>query len=130
MSHQRVHTDQAPEALGPYSQAIRLDVGDRTLLFLAGQIPLDPESGRLVDGPIEAQVERVMKNLGAVLEAAGSGFDRVVKTTIYLADMGEFAAVNDVYGRYFDAAPPARATVQAGALPKGVGVEIEAVAYA
>ena len=128
--HQRVHTDEAPEALGPYSQATRLDLGDRSLLFLAGQIPLDPDNGQLVEGPIETQVERVMQNLGAVLAAAGSGFDRVVKTTIFLADMDDFAAVNEVYGRYFDEAPPARATVQAGGLPKGVGVEIEAIAYA
>lgn len=128
--HRAIHTDHAPAALGPYSQAVQLDVGDCRLLFLAGQIPLDPETGDLVTGSIEAQVERVMKNLGAVLEAGGSGFDRVVKTTIFLADMGDFAAVNEVYGRYFEGTPPARATVQAGRLPKDVGVEIELVAYA
>lgn len=128
--HRVIHTDHAPAALGPYSQAVELDTGSCRLLFLAGQIPLDPGSGELVTGPIEAQVERVMENLGAVLAASGSGFDRVVKTTIFLADMEDFAAVNGVYGRYFGNAPPARSTVQAARLPKDVGVEIEVVAYA
>lgn len=128
--HRRIHTDHAPAALGPYSQAIELDTGEGKLLFLAGQIALDPSTGELVGGSIEAQVERVMENLGAVLAAAGSGFDRVVKTTIFLADMGDFATVNEVYGRYFGQTPPARSTVQAARLPKDVGVEIEVVAYA
>lgn len=129
MSHRKVHTEHAPAALGPYSQAIRLDAGERQLLFLAGQVPLDPETGDIVQGPIEVHVERVMKNLGAVLEAAGSGLDRVVKTTIFLADFNDFAAVNAVYGRYFGDTPPARSTVQVARLPKDARLEIEAIAY-
>ena len=129
MSHRAIHTDDAPAAIGPYSQAIALSLGDHELLFLAGQIPLVPSTGELVDGPIEEQVTQVMKNLQAVLQEAGSGFDRVVKTTIFLQSMEDFAAVNEVYGRYFGEVPPARATVAARGLPKGVRVEIEAVAY-
>jgi len=129
MSHRVIHTDHAPAALGPYSQAIALPLGDRELLFLAGQIPLVPSTGELLDGAIEDQVEQVMKNLEAVLEAAGSGFDRVVKTTIFLQSMEDFGAVNEIYGRYFGEIPPARATVAVSGLPKGVRVEIEAVAY-
>jgi 2-iminobutanoate/2-iminopropanoate deaminase len=129
MSHRAIHTDHAPAALGPYSQAIALPLGDRELIFLAGQIPLIPETGELVAGPVAGQVEQVMRNLGAVLEAAGVGFDRVVKTTIFLETMDDFAAVNEVYGTYFGDTPPARATVAVRGLPKGVQVEIEAVAY-
>ncbi len=128
--HETIHTPHAPAALGPYSQAVALDVGNRKLLFLAGQIPLDPETGELVTGPIAEQVERVMSNLQAVLQASGSELSRVVKTTIFLADMADFAAVNEVYGRYFSEAPPARSTVQAACLPKNCRVEIEAIAYA
>lgn len=127
--HRSLHTEAAPAAVGPYSQAVELDLGERKLLFLAGQIPLDPASGELVTGDIQAQTRRVMENLEAVLTAAGSGFDRVVRTTIFLADMGDFAAVNEVYAGYFGEAPPARATVQAAGLPKGVEVEIDAIAY-
>ena len=129
MSHRAVNTDHAPPAIGPYSQAIALPFGDRELLFLAGQIPLVPSTGQLLDGAVEDQVEQVMKNLQAVLHAAGSDFDRVVKTTIFLQSMEDFAAVNEVYGRYFGEIPPARATVAVRGLPKGVRVEIEAVAY-
>lgn len=129
MSHHAIHTDHAPAALGPYSQAIAVPLGDRDLLFLAGQIPLVPGTGELLDGTVEEQVEQVMKNLQAVLQAAGSDFDRVVKTTIFLQSMEDFAAVNEVYGRYFGETPPARATVAVSGLPKGVRVEIEAVAY-
>lgn len=129
MSHRSIHTDDAPAALGPYSQAIALPLGDKELLFLAGQIPLSPSTGELLGGEIEAQVEQVMENLQAVLREAGSGFDRVVKTTIFLQSMDDFAAVNEVYGRYFGNVPPARATVAVSGLPKGVRVEIEAVAY-
>ncbi len=130
MSHHRaLHTDSAPAALGPYSQAIELDLGGRKMLFLAGQIALDPETGELLTGDIETQVRRVMENLRAVLENAGSGFDRVVKTTIFLSDMADFAAVNAIYAEYFGAQPPARSTVQAAALPKGVDVEIDVIAY-
>jgi len=129
MTHRSIHTDRAPAALGPYSQAIALPVGDRDLLFVAGQIPLDPSSGELIDGSMAEQVEQVMLNLQAVLHEAGSDFDRVVKTTIFLQSMDDFAAVNEVYAGYFGEVPPARATVAVSGLPKGVRVEIEAVAY-
>jgi 2-iminobutanoate/2-iminopropanoate deaminase len=119
-----VSTSNAPAAIGPYSQAIR----SGNLLFVSGQIPLDPSSGTLVVGGIADQTERVLKNLGAILEAAGASFDRVVKTTVYLADMGEFAAMNEVYGRYFPAPAPARATIQAARLPRDVRVEIDLIA--
>ncbi len=119
-----IATDKAPAAIGPYSQAVAL--GD--LVFSSGQIPLDPVSGQLVSGDIEAETHQVMKNLGAVLEAAGAGWDSVVKTTIYLLDMNDFARVNAVYATYFPAEPPARATVQVAGLPKGARVEIDAIA--
>ena len=122
---QAISTPDAPGAIGPYSQAIR--AGD--FLFLSGQIPLDPATGALVDGSIADQTHRVLENLGAVLQAAGTSFDRVVKTTVYLADMGEFAAMNEVYGMYFPSPAPARATVQAARLPRDVRVEIDLIAY-
>jgi 2-iminobutanoate/2-iminopropanoate deaminase len=121
-----IQSTQAPKAIGPYSQAIEAPAG--RLLFLAGQIPLDPASGQMVEGDTAVQAERVMRNLKTVLEAAGAGFDRVAKTTIYLTDLADFGKVNEVYGRYFGEAPPARATVQVAALPRGSRVEIEAVA--
>jgi len=124
MDKQGVSTEAAPAAIGPYSQAIRS--GD--LVFLSGQIPLDPATGDLVSGGIEEQTRRVMNNLGAVLAAAGASFENVVKTTIYLADLGDFAAVNGVYASYFGQPAPARATVQVAALPKGARVEIDATA--
>ncbi len=116
----------APRAIGPYSQAIEAR-GARTL-WLSGQIPLDPATGELVPGDVAAQTERVMESLGAVLAAAGAGFHHVVRCTIYLADLGDFAKVNEVYGRRFPKDPPARATVQVAALPRGAKVEIDAVA--
>jgi len=116
----------APAAIGPYSQAVSAG----GLVFVSGQIPLDPATGLLVEGGIAAQTERVLSSLRAVLEAAGSGLDRVVKTTVFLTDLGAFAEVNEVYARFFAAAPPARATVQVAALPRGAGIEIEAVALA
>jgi 2-iminobutanoate/2-iminopropanoate deaminase len=119
-----VRTDQAPGAIGPYSQAII--AGE--LIFCSGQIPLDPSNGQIVDGPIEEQTRRVLDNLTAVLAAAGSSMDRIVKTTIFLADMNDFVAVNTVYGEYFGAEPPARSTVQVARLPRDVRVEIEAIA--
>lgn len=122
--HKPVQTDHAPAAIGPYSQAIVH--GD--LVFTSGQIPLDPRSGELVRGSISEETTRVMDNLGAVLEAAGAGFDSVLKTTIFLTDMGDFQAVNEVYGARFTGTKPARSTVQVAALPKGARVEIEAVA--
>jgi 2-iminobutanoate/2-iminopropanoate deaminase len=114
----------APAAIGPYSQAI--DSGD--LVFLSGQVPIDPKTGELVHGDIAAQTDRVLDNLGAVLQAAGCSFDNVVKTTIYLTDLGDFQAVNQTYAKRFKDAPPARATVQVAALPKGARVEIDAIA--
>jgi 2-iminobutanoate/2-iminopropanoate deaminase len=117
-------TPHAPAAIGPYSQAIR--AGD--FLFVSGQIPLDPETGTLVEGDVAAQTHRVLRNLGAILEAAGASFRDVVKTTVYLADMAEFAAMNEVYATYFPASPPARATIQAARLPRDVRVEIDLIA--
>jgi len=120
-----VSTPAAPGAIGPYSQAIR--AGD--FLFLSGQIALNPATGQLTDGGIADQTHQVLRNLGAVLAAAGASYDRVVKTTVYLTDMGEFAEMNTVYGGYFAKPAPARATIQAAALPRGVRVEIDIVAY-
>ena len=125
MPKQVIQTSEAPQAVGAYSQAVR--VGD--LVFLSGQIPLDPASGKVVEGDIVEQTRRVMENLGAVLRAAGASFAEVVKTTIYLADIGHFAKMNEVYGSYFSSEPPARATVQVGALPRGVLVEIDMIAH-
>ena len=120
-----VSSRDAPAAIGPYSQAVRAG----GLLFISGQIPLDPESGEVVNGDVSAQTHRVMRSLGAILEAAGAGFDDVVRTTIFLTDLGDFARVNEVYGSYFTAPAPTRATVQVAALPKGVSVEIDAIAH-
>jgi len=119
-------TSAAPKAIGPYSQGIEARVA-RTL-WLSGQIPLDPVTGELVKGNIQEETARVMENLRAVLASGGAGFEHVVKCTIFLADLGDFAAVNEVYGRYFPKDPPARATVQVAALPRGARVEIDAVA--
>lgn len=124
MRRQAVTTDRAPQALGPYAQAVRAG----GFLFVAGQIGLDPASGELVEGRIKGQTERVMENLKGILQAGGSGMDRVVKTTVYLASMDDFPAMNEVYGRYFEAPYPARATVEVAGLPKGVRVEVEAIA--
>ena len=119
-----IFSPDAPAAIGPYSQAIHS--GD--LVFLSGQVPIDPKTGELVTGDIAVQTERVLANLGAVLGAAGCGFEHVVKTTIYLVDLGDFQVVNETYAKRFSAAPPARATVQVSALPKGARVEIDAIA--
>lgn len=123
---QAISTKDAPGAIGPYSQAVKS--GD--LLFLSGQIPLDPATGQLVTGDIATQTRRVMENLRAVLAAAGCTFADVVRTTIYLVDLGHFATVNEVYGSYFEPPYPARATVQVAALPKGAHVEIDVIARA
>jgi 2-iminobutanoate/2-iminopropanoate deaminase len=125
MAIEKIETSGAPAAIGPYSQGVR--AGD--YIFFSGQIPLDPATGQVVGGDVVAQTERVMANMAAVLGAAGLGFDRVVKTTIYLTDLNDFAVVNDIYGRNFSGTFPARATVQVAALPRGVKVEIEWVAY-
>jgi 2-iminobutanoate/2-iminopropanoate deaminase len=121
-----VKTESAPAAIGPYSQAVRAG----GFVFASGQIPLDPKTGQFVEGGVREQTEQVMRNLAAVLEAAGTGLDRVVKTTVFLAEMDDFAAMNEVYGRYFAENPPARATVQAARLPRDARVEIEVVALA
>jgi 2-iminobutanoate/2-iminopropanoate deaminase len=123
---QVITTDTAPKAIGPYSQAIR----SAGLLFLAGQIPLDPATTQLVEGDIGKQTERVLENVKAILTAAGSSLDRVVKTTVFLKDMNEFAGMNEVYGRYFPQNPPARSTVEAARLPRDARVEIEVIALA
>jgi len=119
-----VLSQSAPKPIGPYSQGVIAG----GLLFLSGQIPLDPATNQLVEGDIEAQTEQVLKNLLAVLKEAKMGADNVVKTTVYLADMAEFARMNEVYGRYFAKDPPARSTIQAAALPRGVKVEIDVIA--
>ena len=124
MANQIVSTDKAPKAIGPYSQAVAS--GD--LVFLSGQVPLDPGTQQMVQGDIRAQTERVMENLAAVLQAAGIGFEHVVKATIFLTDLGDFAAVNEIYAKRFPRNPPARSTVQVAALPKGARVEIELIA--
>ena len=122
----RVQTDGAPKAIGPYSQAIKAN----GLVFASGQIPLDPTTMQIVEGGIREQTERVMNNLSAVLQAAGSSLDRVVKTTVFLADLGDFADMNETYGRFFGEAPPARSTVQVSRLPRDVRVEIDLIALA
>lgn len=124
MSKTIIHTDDAPAAVGPYSQAVRAG----NLLFTAGQVALDPATGKLVEGDTAAQTEQVMRNLQAVLAAAGVGFAQVVKATVFLADMNDFAAMNGVYGRYVGDNPPARSAVQVAALPLGARVEIEMIA--
>lgn len=126
MARKVIHSDNAPQAIGPYSQAIQVDAGKIT--FLAGQIPLDPKTMEMVQGDAATQAERVMQNLKAVLAAAGLEFSHVVRCTIFLTDLGDFAKVNEVYGRYFTGSPPARATVQVSALPRGAKVEIDAIA--
>jgi len=119
-----VATEKAPKAIGPYSQAIV----HNGLAFLSGQIPLDPATGQVVEGDIAVQTARVLDNLTAVLEACGASLENVVKTTVFIKDMGEFARMNEVYGRYFAANPPARSTVEAARLPRDVRVEIDAIA--
>jgi 2-iminobutanoate/2-iminopropanoate deaminase len=124
MIRQAVSTGNAPAAIGPYSQAIALG----QLVFCSGQIGTDPATGELVEGGIEAQADRALRNLAAVLDASGVGFDDVAKVTIYLADIADFAAINDVYARFVHDPPPARSTFAVAALPKGARVEIEAIA--
>jgi 2-iminobutanoate/2-iminopropanoate deaminase len=119
-----IATEDAPAAIGPYSQAVK----SGSLLFLSGQIPLDPKTGAMVPGGIVEQTERVLDNLAAVLAAGGASFANVVRTTIYLTDLGDFAKVNEAYGKRFGASAPARATVQVAALPRGAAVEIDAIA--
>lgn len=120
-----VTSPEAPTALGAYSPAIRAG----NLLFVSGQIPVDPANGQLVGGDIAAQTERVMRNITALLGAAGAGFEHVVRTTVYLADMNDFAGMNEVYARHLVAPPPARATVQVARLPRDVKIEIDVIAF-
>ena len=119
-----IETDRAPAAIGPYSQAVRAG----QFVFLSGQVPLDPATGEIIDGDVAAQAHRVMQNLDAVLNAAGTSLDSVVRTTVYLADLADFAVVNEVCGSYFQDPAPARATVQVARLPKDARVEIDAIA--
>lgn len=121
---QTVSTGNAPKAIGPYTQAIV----HNGIAYLSGQIPLDPATGQVIEGGIAEQTERVFENLKAVLEASGSSLDAVLKTTVYLRDIADFPKMNEVYGRYFTAAPPARSTIQAAALPRNAMVEIDAIA--
>lgn len=126
MSKDVISTSKAPAALGPYSQAVRW--GD--LIFVSGQIPIDPATSQVVGDDVAAQTERVLKNLAAILEAAGASLGQVLKTTVYLRDLNDFGKMNEVYARFFSEQPPARATVQVARLPRDVSVEIEAVAAA
>jgi 2-iminobutanoate/2-iminopropanoate deaminase len=119
-----VQTDNAPKAIGPYSQAVI----HNGLVFLSGQIPLDPATGQLIEGDVAKQTERVLENLKAVLEASGSSLGRVLKTTVFLKNMSDFPSMNEVYGRYFAENAPARSTVEAARLPRDVQVEIDAIA--
>jgi len=121
-----ISTSEAPGAIGPYSQAIR----SGSFLFCSGQIPLDPKSGQIIPGDIAAQTRRVMDNIAALLKAESLSFDNVVKTTIFLTNLGDFQTVNEIYGSYFTKDPPARSTIQVAALPKGANVEIEVIAIA
>lgn len=123
-SREAVSTPDAPRAIGPYSQAIKAN----GFVFISGQVAFDPATGNIISGGIEQQTEQVMKNLSAILQAAGSGWDKVVKTTVFLKDMNEFGKMNEVYGKFFKNAPPARSTVEVARLPRDVSVEIDAIA--
>jgi 2-iminobutanoate/2-iminopropanoate deaminase len=119
-----ISTPDAPQAIGPYSQAIRAN----GLVFVSGQVAIDPATQQVIDGDVAAQTERVMKNLAAILKAAGSGLENVVRSTVFLKNVGDFAAMNAVYGKFFSSAPPARSTVEVSRLPKDVLVEIDVIA--
>lgn len=121
-----IASEQAPKAIGPYSQAIRA----QGLIFTSGQIAIDPATQQVVSGDVSAQTDRVLKNLAAILQASGSGLDKTVRCTVFLKNMGDFAAMNEVYGRYFKQSPPARSTVEVAKLPKDVLVEIDVIALA
>jgi len=125
MQKEIVSTENAPSAIGPYSQAIRLD----NLIFISGQIPIEPSTGRLIDGDIQDQTRRVLENLQNVLSAGNSSLKNVLRTTIFLTDMDDYAAVNEAYAVYFDESQPARSTVQVSGLPMGAQVEVDAIAY-
>jgi 2-iminobutanoate/2-iminopropanoate deaminase len=124
--HEVIATAEAPQAIGPYSQAIRA----QGLIFTSGQIAIDPATSQVIAGDVSAQTDRVLKNLSAILQASGSGPEKVLRCTVFLKNMGDFAAMNEVYGRYFNQAPPARSTVEVARLPKDVLVEIDVIALA
>jgi 2-iminobutanoate/2-iminopropanoate deaminase len=126
MMREVIATENAPQAIGPYSQAIRA----QGLVFTSGQVAIDPATQQVITGDIRVQTDRVLKNLGAILQASGSGFEKVLRCTVFLKNMGDFAAMNDVYGRYFKQAAPARSTVEVARLPKDVLVEIDVIALA
>jgi 2-iminobutanoate/2-iminopropanoate deaminase len=121
-----IATDQAPQAIGPYSQAIRA----QGLIFTSGQIAIDPATAQIIGGDVSAQTDRVLKNLAAILQASGSRLEKVLRCTVFLKNMGDFAAMNEVYGRYFKQSPPARSTVEVDRLPKDVLIEIDVIALA
>jgi 2-iminobutanoate/2-iminopropanoate deaminase len=121
-----ISTDDGPRAIGPYSQAIRAN----GFVFVSGQVAIDPATQQVIDGDVAIQTDRVLKNLFAILQAAGSGLEKVVRSTVFLKNMGDFTAMNEVYGRYFSAMPPARSTVEVARLPKDVLVEIDIIALA
>jgi len=121
-----IATKDAPQAIGPYSQAIRAN----GFVFVSGQVAIDPSNQQVIAGDVAAQTDRVLKNLSAILKAAGTGLEKVVRSTVFLKNMGDFAAMNEVYGKYFNAAPPARSTVEVARLPKDVLVEIDVIALA
>jgi 2-iminobutanoate/2-iminopropanoate deaminase len=121
-----VSTKEAPQAIGPYSQAIKAN----GFVFVSGQVAIDPATGQLITGDVSAQTERVLKNLSAILKAAGTGLDRAVRTTVFLKNMNDFAAMNEAYGRFWKSAPPSRSTVEVARLPKDVAVEIDVIALA
>ena len=121
-----ISTQQGPQAIGPYSQAIRAN----GFVFVSGQVAIDPATQQVIGGDVAAQTDRVLKNLSGILQAAGSGLEKVVRSTVFLKNMDDFAAMNEVYGRYFNSAPPARSTVEVARLPKDVLVEIDVIALA
>ena len=121
-----IATEQAPQAIGPYSQAIRA----QGLIFTSGQIAIDPATAQIIAGDVSAQTDRVLKNLAAILQASGSSLEKVLRCTVFLKNMGDFAAMNEVYGRYFNQAPPARSTVEVARLPKDATIEIDVIALA
>ena len=130
MSKEIIYTNKAPDPIGPYSQAIEVSTQRSNLIFTSGQIPIDPDTGNIVSGGIKDQTRQVLKNVSAVLEEGGSSIANVVKTTVFIKDMNEFTAMNEVYAKYFPKQPPARSTVQAVRLPRDVRVEIDAIAIA